>query len=56
MEFTDRIKAGFSLAEEADVRKQNVAILDLRLRTLFVNSHSVCPLYQVTRPEYPKGP
>ena len=41
MELAHRIVACFPLAEKPDICEQNITVLDLWLRPLFVNSHSV---------------
>ena len=51
MEFTNGIKAVLSLALQANIGEKNIAVLDLRLRTLFIYSHAVAALDQITLSE-----
>ena len=48
MQFTDRFKRRFSLAEQANIGKENISIFDLRLRALTVDPGTVSPFDEIT--------
>ena len=43
MQFTDRFKRRFSLAEQANIGKKNISIFDLRLGAFTVDPGAVSP-------------
>ena len=48
MQFTDRFKRRFSLAEQANIGKKNISIFDLRLGAFTVDPGAVSPFNEIT--------
>jgi hypothetical protein len=48
MQFTDRFKRRFSLAEQANIGKKNISIFDLRLGAFTVDPGAVSPFDEIT--------